>query len=61
MIPPNFGRDLLRGRQPELGVVLDGANTFRAETTRGYVQGVLSAYVSDLARREGLDVASSRR
>ncbi|WP_296201188.1 ribosome-associated ATPase/putative transporter RbbA [uncultured Hyphomicrobium sp.] len=58
MIPPNFGRDLLRGRQPELGVVLDGANTFRAETTRGYVQGVLSAYVSDLARREGLDVAS---
>ena len=58
MVPPSFGRDLLRGRQPELGVVLDGANTFRAETTRGYVQGVLAAYVRDLARREGLDAAS---
>jgi len=58
MIPPSFGRDLLRGRQPELGVILNGANTFRAETTRGYVQGVLSTYVRDLARREGLDVTS---
>ena len=58
MIPPSFGRDLLRGRQPEFGVVLDGANTFRAETTRGYVQGVLAGYVRDLARREGLDAAS---
>jgi ribosome-dependent ATPase len=58
MVPPSFGRDLLRGRQPELGVVLDGANTFRAETTRGYVQGALAGYVRDLARREGLDAAS---
>lgn len=55
MIPPDFGRDLLRGRIPEVGVVLDGANTFRAETTRGYVQGVLSSYIRDLARREDLE------
>ena len=58
MVPPDFGRDLLRGRQPEVGVVLDGSNTFRAETTRGYVQGVLAAYLRDLARREGLDAAA---
>jgi ribosome-dependent ATPase len=57
MIPPDFGRDLLRGRTPEVGVVLDGANTFRAETTRGYVQGVLNSYIQDLARREGLEAA----
>ncbi len=57
MIPPDFGRDLLRGRTPEVGAVLDGANTFRAETTRGYVQGVLASYLSDLARREGLEEA----
>jgi len=57
MIPPDFGRDLLRGRTPEVGAVLDGANTFRAETTRGYVQGVLSSYITDLARREGLEDA----
>jgi len=57
MIPPDFGRDLLRGRTPEVGVVLDGANTFRAESTRGYVQGVLNSYIQDLARREGLEAA----
>jgi ribosome-dependent ATPase len=54
MVPPDFGRDLLRGRQPEIGAVLDGANTFRAETVRGYVQGVVSSYVRDLAQREGV-------
>jgi ribosome-dependent ATPase len=59
MVPPDFGRDLLRGRTPEVGVVLDGANTFRAETTRGYVQGVLASYIRDLARREGLEPAVS--
>jgi ribosome-dependent ATPase len=50
-IPPDFGRDLVAGRQPELAVWLDGANSFRAETARGYVQGVLSGYLADLARQ----------
>ena len=53
VVPPDFGRDLLAGRQPEVGVLLDGANTFRAETARGYVQGVLNSYLVELARREG--------
>jgi ribosome-dependent ATPase len=51
-IPPDFGRDLKRGRQPEVGVWLDGAMPFRAETSRGYVEGVHQAYMADLARRE---------
>ena len=37
-IPPDFGRDLKRRRQPEVGVWLDGAMPFRAETSRGYVE-----------------------
>jgi ribosome-dependent ATPase len=57
-IPPDFGRDLVAGRQPELGVWLDGANAFRAETARGYVQGVLSGYLSDLSREETGSAAS---
>jgi len=52
VIPPGFGRDLLAGRTPEVGVWLDGANTNRAETARGYVEGVHQAYLADLARRE---------
>jgi ribosome-dependent ATPase len=50
-IPPGFGRDLLHGRRPEVAFFLDGAAPFRAETTRGYVQGIVMSYVQDLARR----------
>jgi ribosome-dependent ATPase len=51
-IPPGFGRDLIAGRKPEVGVWLDGSNTFRAETARGYAQGVINTYLADLSRRE---------
>jgi ribosome-dependent ATPase len=55
-IPPRFGRDLLAGRQPELAAWLDGSDTFRAETVRGYVQGVLANHLADLSRRATGDV-----
>jgi len=51
-VPPEFGRNLLRGYTPEIGVWLDGSDTFRAETARGYVQGVINNYLEDLSRRE---------
>jgi ribosome-dependent ATPase len=50
-IPPGFGRDLLNGRHPGVAFFLDGAHTFRAETVRSYVQGIVLAYAQDLARR----------
>ncbi|TCK16766.1 ribosome-dependent ATPase [Ancylobacter aquaticus] len=50
-IPPGFGRDLLRERQPEVGVWLDGSMPFRAETTRGYVQGIAQSYLTDAELR----------
>jgi ribosome-dependent ATPase len=50
-IPPGFGRDLLERRKPEVAFFLDGANTFRAETTRGYAHGIVLSYAQDLARR----------
>jgi ribosome-dependent ATPase len=52
-IPPRYARDLKRGRQPEIGIWIDGALPFRAETARGYVLGLHELYLSD---RE-LDVA----
>jgi ribosome-dependent ATPase len=51
-IPPDFGKDLRRGRVPEVGVWLDGAVPFRAETSRGYVQGLHLEYLTGLASRE---------
>ncbi|MBZ0217292.1 MAG: ABC transporter permease, partial [Fimbriimonadaceae bacterium] len=52
IVPPDFGRDLLAGRSPDVGAWFDGAVTFQAETSRGYVQGVLANYLSEFSRRE---------
>jgi len=49
-LPPSFGRDVARGRAPTVGVWLDGAMPSRAETSRGYVEGVHQLYASGLAR-----------
>ena len=49
-IPPAFGRDLRRGRSPQVAVWLDGAFPFRAETAQGYVEGVHQAFLQELAR-----------
>ncbi len=47
-IPPGFGRDLTNLRSPEVGFWIDGAMPFRAETTKGYVEGVMLRYAQDL-------------
>lgn len=39
-IPPGFGRDVSRGRPVEIGAWIDGAMPMRAETIKGYVQGM---------------------
>jgi ABC-type multidrug transport system ATPase subunit/ABC-type multidrug transport system permease subunit len=52
-IPPGFGRNLRRGRSPEVAVWLDGAFPFRAETSRGYVEGVHQTFLREAARHGG--------
>lgn len=47
-IPPNFAKDLLRLNQPEIGVWIDGTQAFRAETIKGYVQGLHFDYLLHL-------------
>jgi ribosome-dependent ATPase len=49
-IPPQFGRHLKRGRQTEVGVWIDGASPLRADTSRGYVEGVHLQYLDELRR-----------
>jgi len=51
-IPPEFGIDLKRNRQPEVGIWLDASIPFRAETARGYVLGLHQFYLESLARDE---------
>lgn len=58
VIPPGFGRDLTAGQKPEISAWLDGANTTRAETARGYVEGTFSSFLSERAAQSGTDAAT---
>lgn len=51
-IPPNYGKDLLGGRHPTVAAWIDGSMPFRAETVRGYVDGLHNSYSRDLVARE---------
>lgn len=56
-IPPNFGRDIERGTPVEIGIWLDGTMPSRAETVRGYVQGMHALWLNYQARENlGQDV-----
>ncbi|MTV15427.1 MULTISPECIES: ribosome-associated ATPase/putative transporter RbbA [Bradyrhizobium] len=46
-IPPNFGVDLKRGRPVWVSAWIDGAMPFRAQTIRGYLEGMHQLYLSD--------------
>ncbi len=52
-IPPNFGRDLKRGASPQVAFWIDGAMPMRADTIKGYAQGLHASYLQDLARGAG--------
>ncbi len=47
-IPPNFGKDLLQGRNPEIAAWIDGAMPYRGETILGYVRGLHNQYMIEL-------------
>ena len=49
-IPPDFGSDLKRGDVPEVAFWVDGAMPTRADTIRGYVQGIHLSYLQQLSR-----------
>lgn len=56
-IPRGFGRDLAIGLAPEVGIWIDGAVPFRAETVRSYISGLALTYLADRKRQRGEDIA----
>lgn len=61
-IPSGFGRALLTDETPEVRVAIDAAMPFRAETARGYLQGLALSYIEDQTERtygEVLDTAGA--
>ena len=51
-VPPGFGRDLLNNRTPEVDATVDGAMTFRGETAKNYVTGVVRKQGEELRRSQ---------
>ena len=49
-IPPGFGRDILRGKDVQIGGWVDGSNPQRAETVTGYAQGMHASWLAARAR-----------
>jgi ribosome-dependent ATPase len=48
-IPPSFARDIQRGVPVRIGVWVDGAMPQRAETIRGYIQGMHAQWLASRA------------
>lgn len=49
-IPPNFGRDIERGDNVDIAIWIDGAMPMRADTIKGYVQGMHLSWLNEKAR-----------
>ncbi|MFX0543980.1 ribosome-associated ATPase/putative transporter RbbA [Roseovarius sp. S1116L3] len=52
-IPAGFGRAVTTGQPVSVAAWIDGANTTRASTIEGYVQGAHASFVGDRMMREG--------
>jgi ABC-2 type transport system permease protein len=50
-IPPNFQRDLLAGRSPEIQLNVDATRISQAFTGGGYIQSIVSGEVSEFLQR----------
>lgn len=57
-IPPGFGRDVARGHDAQVSAWIDGAMPTRAETVRGYVQGMHATWLSQKARQRDGNAAA---
>lgn len=48
-IPSGFGENIKKGNNVEVGVWIDGTQSFRAETIHGYIQGLHSDYMQKMS------------
>ena len=57
-IPPSFGNDMKHGGPVWVSALVDGAMPFRADTIRGYLQGMHQLYLADPAVKTTVPAAS---
>ncbi|TCP97273.1 ribosome-dependent ATPase [Cricetibacter osteomyelitidis] len=47
-IPPNYGKDLLSGKQPEIGFFINGTQPVNTATVKSYITGILQNHITEL-------------
>ena len=57
-LPPQFGKMLERGENPEIGVWVDGSMPSRAETVSGYIESMHQQWVANWNRNHGRENTS---
>ena len=57
-IPPDFGKDVEAGREPEVAFWIDGAMPSRAETVNGYVTSLHKQWLDERNRESGMTQGS---
>ncbi len=60
-IPDGYGKALRNGREAEISAWIDGANTQRAATIEGYVEGAHASYLAARVRDAGAGENSGQR
>ena len=55
-VPPDFGRSLAQGRQPEIGFYIDGTIPFNASNIQAYAQSMVQRYNLDTLKARGMDL-----
>ena len=58
-IPENFGRDLLRQTQPEIGIFIDGSFPSIAENGKGSATGIIGQYIREILNEYGIKVSNN--
>ena len=58
-IPAGYGHDLLAGRSPEISLLVNGSNPFRAETALGYGEAIIARYADEQRRLQPMPVPAA--
>ena len=53
-IPSGFGRDVLQGKQPEIGILIDGTTPFNASNIRAYAAALVLRFNLDVLKEQGI-------
>ncbi|MDK4685124.1 ribosome-associated ATPase/putative transporter RbbA [Kingella negevensis] len=58
-IPDHFGKDIAQGRQPEIGLLIDGTSPFNATNIQAYAAALVSRFNTQTLKQRGIELPQS--